>query len=264
MHEDLEKLFDLTGRVAVITGAASGIGRGTAHVLVKAGATIVAADINQAGLDDLVSEIGQQGAVRTRRTDVSQRDELEALGDFAIEAFGRVDIWVNSAGILINKPMLEVTQDDYDRQLKINQEGVYWGTIAAARRMTDKGSIINLSSNGADMAVPGISLYAASKSAVAMISRSAAAEFGPRNIRVNTIAPGFIETEMVTYRYRDANGVIDEEVRAKILAERIAGAPLRTTGVPLDIAMSILYLAADASRYVTGQNIRVNGGVTMS
>jgi 3-oxoacyl-[acyl-carrier protein] reductase len=263
MHENLERHFDLSGRVAVITGAASGIGRGAAHVLIQAGATVLAADLNQQGLDELAAEIDQQGAVRTRRVDVSQRDDLESLGDDAIAAFGRIDIWINSAGILIHKPMLEITPEDFHRQMSVNLEGVYWGTVAAARRMKDKGSIINLSSTGADFPVPGLSLYSSSKAAVSMVTRTAATEFGPSGIRVNSISPGFVESGMTTYRYRDAQGAIDEAQRAEILEQRAAVAPLRTTGTPEDIGLCILYLAADASRFVTGQNIRCNGGVSM-
>jgi len=266
MHEDLLGNFALDGRVALVTGAASGIGREIAVVMAEAGAIPVIADINRDGLDQTADMIGQQGAQTIkRRTDVSQRAEIEALARETLDALGRIDIWVNVAGVIVNRPIMDAVEEEAERLLSVNLKGVYWGCSAAGRAMKDrgKGSIINMSSSGADSVVPGLSLYAMSKAAVNMATRTAAKEFGPHGIRVNAIAPGWIDTPMGTHSFVDENGEIDPAKREIGLRQREQSSPLGITGVPRDIALAALYLASDASRFVTGQILRVNGGVAM-
>ena len=266
MNEHPNNPFNLGGRVAVVTGAASGIGRGSALLLAQAGAAIVAADIDASGLAETARQISDAGGDASfHKTDVSDREQVEALADQAFAKAGRIDIWVNAAGILIHKPIVDATPADVERMLAVNLTGIYWCCAAAARRMRTRnaGSIINLSSTGADAPVPGLSLYSLTKAAVNMLTKTAATEFGANGIRVNAIAPGFVDTPMVTYRMRDAAGEIDPAARAALLKSRAQGSPLGVIGTPQDIALTALYLASDAARIVTGQVIRVNAGVSM-
>ena len=265
MPNETAQEFSLQGRVAVVTGAASGIGQGIAQVLAQAGASIVAADIDMQGLAETARLVESAGAsVVLREADVSRRADVDGLAVHGVAAFGEVDIWVNVAGVLTFVPVLEATEADLDRLIAVNLKGVFFGCAAAARVMQHRrGSIINISSAGADLPSPGLSIYAATKAAVNMLTRTAAMEFGPLGIRVNAVAPGFVETPMVTYRYRDAAGAIDAARREEVLGQRAAGSPLGLTGTPRDIGLAALYLASDASRYVTGQVLRPNGGSAM-
>jgi 3-oxoacyl-[acyl-carrier protein] reductase len=266
MDEEVERAFSLEGRCAVITGAASGIGRQAAITLAKAGAHVVLADIDDAGLEQTrVAVAAFDGRADTRRVDVTDRHEVEELASFAVDRGGRIDVWANIAGIILTVPIVDANEDQLDRLLAVNLKGTYWGCAAAARRMTAQGSgsIINISSAGADVPSPGLSIYAMTKSAVSMLTRTLAHEVGPYGLRANAIAPGFIDTPMIAYRYRTSDGGLDAEKRAAILADRAKGSVLGMIGEPRDIAYAILYLASDASRFVTGQVLRPNGGVAM-
>lgn len=266
MQQRLIADFDLAGRVAVVTGAASGIGRDTAIVLAEAGARPVICDVDEAGLAEtarLVEQVG--GAPLVRRVDVSSRAEIEALADFALAEAGRIDAWVNVAGILVRGPMLEAREDELDRMIAINLKGVYWGCVAAARAMSPlgRGCVVNISSGGAESAPPHLSIYALTKAAVNSITRTAAREFGPLGIRVNAVSPGWVDTPLGNSPFRDAEGAIDPDRQQVGLRQREQVSPLGITGVPRDIALAVLYLVADASRFVTGQILRPNGGVAM-
>jgi 3-oxoacyl-[acyl-carrier protein] reductase len=265
VDKDLAREFDLSGRVAVVTGAASGIGREAARVLAQAGARLVIADIDADGLAETVASIEALGGTAIpRRTDVSSRQDVEALADTAVLA-GEVHAWVNVAGILAGRPILEQEETELDRVLAINLKGAYWGCAAAARVMKPHGggAIVNIASAGGDMPVPGFSVYAISKGGVNMLTRTAAAEFGPLGIRVNSVAPGYIETPMVSYAYRNPDGSVDEARRDDMRRRRSEGTPLGLVGRPRDIALAILYLVSDATRFMTGQVLRPNGGVVM-
>jgi 3-oxoacyl-[acyl-carrier protein] reductase len=266
MHQDIERAFTLDGRSAVITGAASGIGRQTAVTLAQAGAHVVLADIDEAGLAATRSAVEAfDGQVSTRRVDVTDRDAVEALADFAVEAAGRIDVWANIAGVILAVPIVDARADQLDRLFDVNVKGTYWGCAAAARRMTAQGSgsIVNISSAGADFPAPGLSIYAMTKSAVSMLTRTLAHEVGPFGVRANAIAPGFIDTPMIAYRYSTPDGGVDQAKKAAILEDRARGSVLGITGEASDIAYAILYLASDAARFVTGQVLRPNGGVAM-
>jgi 3-oxoacyl-[acyl-carrier protein] reductase len=267
MHEELEREFGLGGRGAVVTGAASGIGRETARVLAQAGARLVLADVNEAGLSEtaaLVEAAG--GAASPFCVDMADRRAVEGLADAAVQTLGRLDIWINAAGVLINGPVLEVEEADLDRLIAINQKGVFWGCQAAGRVMkaAGRGSIINISSAGADAAPAGVSAYAMTKAAVQALTRAAAKEFAAFGVRVNCLAPGWIDTPMVAYRFRDAAGEIDAQKREAVLQQMAQFTPIGFTGRPRDVALAMLYLASDASRFVTGQVVRPDGGTVMS
>lgn len=266
MPDTLSAEFSLAGRVAVITGAASGIGRETARVLAEAGAQTVISDVNEAGLKATAEHVAGTGmSADIRPADVGRRADVDALADHAAGTWGRVDIWVNVAGIMVNSPILEATEDDLDRLLAINLKGVYWGCAAAGRVMkpAGAGSIINMSSSGGETAVPGLSAYSMAKAGVNMLTRTVAKEFGPLGIRANAIAPGWVDTPMGGHRFVDASGAVDQQLRDEGLRQRAAASPLGMTGAPRDIGLAVLYLASDASRFMTGQILRPNGGVSM-
>jgi 3-oxoacyl-[acyl-carrier protein] reductase len=226
----------------------------------------VLADINEDGLRATIAEVEAAGGTAwLRRTDVSDRNDIEDLAQFALTICGRIDVWANIAGIILAGRVVDAQESDFDRLMAVNLKGTYWGCAAAARVMSAQGSgsIINISSAGADVPTPDLSLYAMSKAAVNMLTRTLAHEVGPSGVRVNAVAPGSIDTPMIAYRYRAPDGAIDQAKRAEILQLRAQGSPLGMTGEPSDIAYAILYLACDASRFVTGQVLRPNGGVVM-
>jgi 3-oxoacyl-[acyl-carrier protein] reductase len=258
--------FSLEGRTAVITGAASGIGRETARVLAEAGARVLIADVNEGGLEETAALVDRVGPPAIRlAADVSRRADVDAVAARALTETGRVDVWVNVAGIIVNRPILDAQEDEIDRVLAINLKGVYWGCAAAGRAMKQagRGSIINLSSGGGEAAVPGLSIYSMSKAAVNMLTRTVAKEFGPLGIRANAIAPGWVDTPMGLHSFRGESGEIDPEKRELGVRQRAESSPLGITGTPRDIALAALYLASDASRFMTGQILRPNGGVAM-
>jgi 3-oxoacyl-[acyl-carrier protein] reductase len=267
MNQDLIDTFSLSGRVAVVTGAASGIGRETARVLAAAGASVVASDIQDVGLRDTAAlAAGAAARFLTVHTDVSKRIQVDALAAQTLGVFGRIDVWVNCAGVMIRTALLEADEASVDRGIAINLKGVYWGCIAAGRAMQPRGggSIVNISSGGGESAVPGLSIYCLTKAAVNMVTMSAAKELGPFGIRVNAIAPGWIDTEMVTHAFRDRTGQIDSRKRDEVIQVRRQASPLGLTGEPRDVALTVLYLASDACRFMTGQILRPNGGVAMA
>lgn len=259
--------FNLRDKVAVITGAASGIGREAALVFAQAGATVVLADVDHSGLALTAQMIGElNGAAIALPTDVSNRDQVAQLAQQVVSSYQRIDVWANVAGCLGNRSILDTSEAEVDRVIAINLKGVYWGCAASARAMKaqGQGSIINLSSNGADSAPAGMAMYAMTKSGVNALTRSVAREMGPFGIRVNTISPGFVETTMAGWSYRRPDGEDDEAQRETALGLRRQASPLGMIGEPRDIGLAMLYLASDASRFITGQNFRINGGVSMN
>ena len=265
LSDELVEQFSLHGRCAVITGAAGGIGRQAAITFTQAGADVVIADVGVDGLAETAEMVAAAGGRATVvPTDVSDRDAVNALADAAITAHGRLDVWANVAGVIRYMNIVDATPEDVEFITKVNLWGTYWGVAAAGRNMTNGGSIINVSSAGGDMPAPTLSIYAMTKAAVSHLTRCAAVELGGANIRVNAIAPGFTDTPMVQGRWTNADGSIDEAERESYTSTRAAQSPLRTIATPEDQTWAMLYLASDASRFVTGQVIRPNGGVVMA
>ena len=265
LSSELIEQFSLHGRTAVITGAAGGIGRQAAITFTQAGANVVIADVGVAGLEETTEMVAAAGGNATVvPTDVSDRDQVNALADAAIKTHGRLDIWANVAGVIRYMNIVDATPEDVEFITKVNLWGTYWGVAAAGRTMTNGGSIINVSSAGGDMPAPTLSIYAMTKAAVSHLTRCAAVELGANDIRVNAIAPGFTDTPMVQGRWTNADGSIDEAERESYTSTRAAQSPLRTIATPEDQTWAMLYLASDASRFVTGQVIRPNGGVVMA
>ena len=262
-----EEAFALAGRVAVVCGGARGIGRGAAEVFARAGARIVVADRDRGALEEARAALDAiaPGTLAVP-VDVAVKADVDGLAQRVMDTHGRIDVWANVAGILRFGPIVETTEEDLDQIIAINLKGVYWGSAAAARAMipAGRGSIINIASAGGEVPAPGISGYALTKAAVLMFTRTLATELGPQGVRANSVAPGFVETPMTAVHFTNEDGTIDADRRQGILANQAAGSPLKITGEPEDIAYAMLYLASDASRFMTGQTLRPNGGVYMA
>jgi 3-oxoacyl-[acyl-carrier protein] reductase len=258
--------YDLTGQVAVLTGAGSGIGKATALTLANAGATIVGGDIDEAAVKATADEItAAGGTARAVRTDVTSRVQVDALVDGAQSEFGRVDIMGNIAGIPHNKMFMEVTDEDFERILSINLKSCVYGCQAAMRVMAPQGSgnIINISSGAIDTPAPTLACYGMTKAAVAMLTKTRACEAGPMGIRVNALAPGVIHTNFSKHNFVDEDG---NEIPEKVEAYKKrfgAMAPLKRVGEAQDVADSILFLVSEGASFMTGQILRPNGGVAM-
>lgn len=249
---ELPASFRLDGRVAVVTGAASGIGKAAVERLTDAGATVVGGDV-QTG-DGIVA------------TDVSQREHVEALVRHAVDEHGRLDAMVNVAGIMRTAAVVDLTEESLDEVMAVNLKGTLFGVQAALRAMRelgDGGAIVNTTSAAIDAPGPSYGAYAMSKAAVAMLTRTAATEAGAFGVRVNAVAPGFVETAMTGRWWTGGDGSVDEDARQGLLETVGKRSPLGITGEPDDIAWAILYLVSDASRFVTGQILRPNGGMVM-
>ncbi|MFF4148568.1 SDR family NAD(P)-dependent oxidoreductase [Streptomyces sp. NPDC001651] len=247
--------YDLTGRTAFVTGAAGGIGRASAVLLARAGATVHCADRDARGLSetaDLVKAAG--GSARTHPLDVTDRAALHR----AVASCERLDVLAAIAGIMHSSPVLDTRDEDLDRVLDVNFKGVLYACQEAARVMLDRGvpgSIVTMASGAVDSGVPGLLAYGAAKAAVVQLTRILAAELGPHSIRVNAVAPGWIRTPM-TDRHDDAVQARTESSMARL-------SPLGRVGEPEDVAHTVLHLASDASSFTTGQILRPNGGVAM-
>jgi 3-oxoacyl-[acyl-carrier protein] reductase len=260
--------FRLDGKVAVITGGAGGIGRQVALEFAAVGATVVIVDRDGADLDGAargVTDNVDGATVATAAIDVGSKAAVDALVEKVVADHGSLDVWVNAAGVLRYQPLIEIDQEHFDTVVGVNLQGVLWGTAAAGRQMSTQGSgsIVNIASAGGDMPSPNIAIYGLTKAAVIHLTKTAATELGPSGVRVNAVAPGWIETPMTAVHWTDSAGNIDQEARHHMIGIRAAQSPMNVTGEPRDIADAVLYLATDAARFVTGQVMRPNGGVVM-
>ena len=248
-------LFDLSGDVAVVTGAGRGIGEGIATVLADAGAAVVCAARRGDEIERVAAGIRARGGrALALPTDVTDADAVEALAAAAVNEFGRLDVWVNNAGgSPIQAPLTELPVDEWDATLRLNLTAVWMCTRAAARHMGDNGRVVNISSRAATSVVPGSGHYAAAKAGVNALTVNFAKELGPR-IRVNCIMPGAVPTEIMMTALR----LEDKDLPA---LEKRLRLPAGRLGTPEDLGAAVLYLVSRASAWVTGQIIAVDGGM---
>ena len=258
--------YDLSGRTAVITGAASGIGAETSAILASSGAAIVAADLNQDGAEATASKIRDAGGRAVGvAADVTRRADVAALVDRAVAEFGKLDIMCNIAGAMFPGLIEDLDDDVIDKGIALNLKGVLYGTQYAIKAMkqTGGGSIVNVSSAAIDFPYPGIGVYAFTKAGVAMLTMTAAIEAGAHGIRVNAIAPGTTVTPFTTWRLHKDDGTLDTEAMEQFLEQQRGLSPLHTVGEAADQAQLIHYLVSDAAKFATGNIFRVNGGQAM-
>ncbi|NTV64525.1 MAG: 3-oxoacyl-[acyl-carrier-protein] reductase [Oscillochloris sp.] len=248
--------IDLTGRVALVTGGGRGIGRAIAIALASAGARVVVNYRgNSAAAEETVATItAADGAAQAIQADVGQSADVERLFKETLAAYGRLDVLVNNAGITRDTLLLRMKDDDFDQVINTNLRGVFLCSKAAFRPMSKQrgGRIINISSVIGLIGNAGQANYAAAKAGIIGFTKSTAREMAPRNITVNAIAPGFIETEMTA--------VLGDETRKAIL-ENI---PLARLGQAEEVAALACFLASDAAAYITGQTVAIDGGMVMS
>ena len=260
---DVRAAFDLSGRAAAVTGAGSGIGRATAQALAAAGASVVCGDIDEATANETAKLIGN--AAIAHHVDVASKEAVDAFVDRAVSAFGRLDVMCNVAGIAADGMIADATEAQLDRAIGINLKGVFFGCQAAVRAMTPNksGSIINVSSTAIDQPAPRFGMYAMTKAAVAMLTKTLALEAGRHGIRVNAVAPGATITQMTSRHLYGADGALNQEQYDQFVEQMRKLSPLRIVGEPEDQAWLMLYLASDASKFCTGQIWRANGGQSM-
>ena len=244
----------LVGKIAVITGAARGIGQACAERFLTEGAKVVLADIDGDDLATTAGELAALGDLRAVTTDVTKRAAVDALVATAVDAFGRLDLMVNNAGIARNQGFLDIAEQDFDDVIGVNLKGAFFGVQAAARQMIAQGgggAIINMSSINALLANPNLATYAISKGGMNQLTAVAAVALAPHGIRVNGIGPGTILTEMV------AKAVLSsEEARQTVLSRT----PMGRCGETSEIAAVAAFLASEDASYITGQTIYPDGG----
>ena len=260
------RAFDVSDRIAVLTGAASGIGRATALVLSGAGATVVLGDVDGPGVEATVKEIDRRGGKAVGvEMDVTRRADVEALVARATTDYGRIDVMGNIAGVRSDGPVVDITDGEFDRVLDINLRGVFYGCQAALRAMIPQGSgnIITISSGIVDDPGPTMATYGMTKAAVASLTKAIASEGAEHGIRANAIAPGIILSNFSRAHFVDESGEVDPARFDAYIEWAATLSPMARVGTPAEVAWMILYLVSDAASFVTGQIVRPNGGSSM-
>jgi 3-oxoacyl-[acyl-carrier protein] reductase len=241
----------LRGKAAVVTGASRGIGRAIAERLAADGARVV---VNYAKNADeakkVVAGITDNGGTAIAvQADVGNIADIRRLFEESRNAFGQLHILINNAGIFWTKPIVETTEEEFDRMFAVNAKGQFFAIQEAAKQMADGGRIVNISTGGTKLFFPGSSIYGGSKSALEYFSKVAAKELGARRITVNTVSPGYTETDMLS----------DPQFRTI----GMQASPLRRLGIPADIAQVVAFVVSDEAGWITGDTIQAGGGVAM-
>jgi gluconate 5-dehydrogenase len=251
----VKHLFDLTGRVALVTGASRGLGRTFARVLAEAGADVVLTSRSPASLQPVREEIEGLGRKAVAlELDVRSESSIRTMTAAAIEAFGRVDVLVNNAGCNVRKRAADISWDDWNTVLDTNLRGTFFVSQSLAAHMIQRarGRIVNIGSVTSVFGYAGLAPYGASRGGIRQLTMSLADDWGPHGITVNCLAPGWFKTDQNAVLYEDAEWVA-------YLVDRI---PLKRPGVASDLAGALIFLASDASAYVTGQTLLVDGGIS--
>ncbi len=243
----------LTGKVALVTGGARGIGRAIVERFLDSGCKVVIADVLDEAGNHAASELSSRGEVSYVHCDVTSATDAQAAVDHTVAQFGALDILVNNAGVTRDNLLIRMSESDWDRVLTINLKGAFLMTQAASRVMMKarSGRIVNISSVVGLMGNAGQGNYAASKAGLVGFTKSIAKELGGRNVTVNALAPGYIQTEMT-------EGLPDAAKQAFL-----TNIPLKRAGLPEDVASAALFFASDESAYITGQVLPVCGGLFM-
>ncbi len=244
----------LEGKIAVITGGAQGIGEAIAKKLAGEGASIAVLDINLEKASETAQAIKTLGVdAESYKVDVSNLQQVQEVVDKIVERFKRIDILVNNAGITRDTLMMRMTEQDWDLVIAINLKGVFNFTKAVTRIMLSQraGNIVNIASVVGIIGNASQANYSASKAGVIGLTKTTAKEFASRNIRVNAVAPGFIRTAMT------------DKLSEEVVKKYMDAIPLKALGTPDDVAKTVLFLASDLSSYVTGEVIKVDGGLAM-
>lgn len=247
-------MTDLTGKVAIVTGAGRGLGRAMARALADAGAAVAVASRTRDELDSFVEEVRAAGGKALAcPTDITDEESVNRMVEATMVEFGRIDILVNNSGIVASTPLLEQPAEEWDQVISTNLRGVFLVSKAAGRHMVAQGSgkVINIASNFALQGVPNHAAYSASKGGVLALTRSMAIEWARSGIQVNAIAPGYFAT--------DLNRAMDEDLTEKV----VRAIPARRMGIPAEIQPWVLLLAGPASDYMTGETIVIDGGQTV-
>ncbi len=242
----------LHGKVAIVTGSSRGIGAEIVLTLASAGARVVINYVqNKSAADEVCAAISSAGGECIAvQADVSNSDEVRKLFDATFEHFKQIDILVNNAGILLFKEIAEIRDDEFDRIVDVNFKSVFYTLREAATKLADHGRVVNISSTVTRLMLPKYGAYAATKAAVEQLTRVFAREMGKRGITANTVSPGPVDTEL----FRAGKTAADIE-------RMTAMAALNRLGKPDDIAQVVLFLVSDEARWITGQDIGVNGGI---
>jgi 3-oxoacyl-[acyl-carrier protein] reductase len=241
---------ELSGKVAIVTGASNGIGRAIAERLAEDGAIVV---VNYSKSSEKAQQVvvgiqGKGGKALAVQTDMSQVAEARRLVIDTVKQFNRLDILVNNAGKFMPKPLDDTTEEEFDSVIALNAKGPYFAMQEAARVLKDGGRIVNISTGGTHLHFPGATAYLGSKAALEQYTKGLAQELAPKGVTVNTVSPGFTETGMMTDEYRQIG---------------IQLTPMKRLGVPKDIADVVAFIVSEEARWVTGQTIQVGGGIVM-
>jgi NAD(P)-dependent dehydrogenase (short-subunit alcohol dehydrogenase family) len=249
--------MQLEGKVAIITGAATGIGRATALLFAGEGASVVIADVNEDDAQRTVANIEDEGgSARFVQADVSEAEDVQALMERAAEEMGGIDVIVNNAGAQRSGAVTEFEESEWDLLMRINPRSCFLGAKYGVPHLRERGggSIVNVSSLAGLKGGPGMTAYSASKGAIIAFTRALAEELAPDNIRANSVCPGWIDTPFNEPAIEFMGGRAQQE---EMVQQTV---PLKRQGTPEEIAPGILYLASDASSYVTGQELVIDGG----
>ncbi len=243
----------LQGKVAIVTGAGKGIGKGIVLALAHEGCSVVVSDIDEAGCAETAREVEALGVkALCVPCDVSSRAAVENLFKQTLEAFGKIDIAVNNAGIYPSVSLADMTEDDWDQVIDVNLKSVFLCAKEAAKALPEGGRIISISSIASFVGFDGLAHYCASKSGINGLTRVLALELAPRKITVNAVAPGAIDTPG-----------LNRDMTEKEKQQTLPLIPLGRLGQPADIASMVVFLASDKASYITGQTIVVDGGWTL-